>query len=266
MRSPDLTRTYPAATPAQVKREDPILEPRWCLFLDVDGTLLELAATPDAVQVDDGLRGLLGRLNRSFQGAVALISGRTIAELDNLFGPHRWPAAGVHGLERRDAQGHWQLIAPYDTGAIDRARERLRQLADRIPGTLLEDKGVAIAVHYRRAPHAERELLRESRAIEQETGGALSLLKGRKVFELLPGSTTKADAIRAFLAEPPFAGRRPIFLGDDITDAGALEEVKRVGGLAIAVGDRVDAMMRLSGPRDVRVFLEELAKAGAPVQ
>lgn len=145
-----------------------------------------------------------------------------------------------------------------------RARERLQQLSSRFPGTLFEDKGLSIAVHYRRAPNVEDELRRESRAIARETGENFLLLEGRKVLELRPRGMTKADAIRAFLAEPPFARRLPIFIGDDVTDEEALADVQRMGGLGVAVGDRVDAMMRLSGPRDVRAFLEDLAEAGSP--
>lgn len=243
-----------------------ISESRWCLFLDVDGTLLELAATPDSVHVDDALLGLLSRVSRALQGAVALVSGRPISELDRLFRPRRWPAAGVHGLERRDAQGHWHVAALRDEGAMTHARERLRQLSGRLPGTLFEDKGFSVAVHYRGAPDAEEDLRRESRLIARETGGNFLLLEGHKVLELCPKGASKAGAIRAFLGEPPFADRRPIFLGDDVTDEAALADVERMGGLSIAVGDRVNGMLRLSGPRDVRAFLEDLAEKGAPAE
>jgi trehalose 6-phosphate phosphatase len=203
----------------------------WCLFLDVDGTLLEIAATPDSVQVEASLQDLLDRLRTVLGGAVALISGRPIVNLDRLFGPHRWAAAGVHGLERRDSQGRWHSQNGFDVATIAQARDRLRQLADRLPGTILEDKGMSVALHYR-VPHLESQVRAEMRAI--------------------------------FLGEAPFKGRRPIFIGDDVTDEAALAAVQRVGGLSVAVGDRVRAMLQVSGPRDVRVFLEELAHAGAP--
>jgi trehalose 6-phosphate phosphatase len=246
--------------------EVPILDSHWCLFLDVDGTLLELATTPDAVHVDASLCRLLLRVSLALQGAVALVSGRPIAELDRLFAPHRWPAAGVHGLERRDARGGWHVTSSIDSAGIGRARARLQQVSARLPGTLVEDKGLAIALHYRQAPHLEHELRRESRAIARDIGADFRLLEGRMVLELRPDGATKADAIRAFLAEPPYAGRRPIFLGDDVTDADALAVVERIGGLSIAVGDRVEAMARVADPRDVRVFLEDLAASGAPAE
>ena len=243
-----------------------ISDQSWCLFLDVDGTLLEIAATPDSVQVDTSLQDLLERLRTVLGGAVALISGRPIVAIDRLFGPHRWPAAGVHGLERRDSQGRWHSQDGFDVATVAQARDRLQQLADRLPGTILEDKGMSVALHYRQVPHVERQVHGEVRAILRALGGRLVLQEGRMVVELRLQGANKADAIREFLAETPFNGRRPIFIGDDVTDEKALEEVERIGGLSVAVGDRVRAMLRVSGPRDVRVFLEELADAGAPPQ
>jgi len=236
----------------------------WCLFLDVDGTLLEIAATPDSVQVEASLQDLLDRLRTVLGGAVALISGRPIVNLDRLFGPHRWAAAGVHGLERRDSQGRWHSQNGFDVATVAQARDRLRQLADRLPGTILEDKGLSVALHFRQVPHLESQVRGEMRAILRALGSRLVLLEGRMVVELRLAGANKADAIREFLGETPFKGRRPIFIGDDLTDAKALEEVQRVGGLSVAVGDRVRAMLQVSSPRDVRVFLEELADAGAP--
>ena len=238
----------------------------WCLFLDVDGTLLEIAATPDSVQVETSLQDLLDRLRTVLGGAVALISGRPIVDIDRLFGPHRWAAAGVHGLERRDSQGRWHSQNGFDVAAVAQARDRLQQLASRLPGTILEDKGMSVALHYRQVPHLESQVHGETRAILRSLGGRLVLLEGRMVVELRLAGANKADAIREFLGEAPFKGRRPIFIGDDVTDEKALEQVERIGGLSVAVGDRVRAMLRVSGPRDVRVFLEELADAGAPPQ
>jgi len=236
----------------------------WCLFLDVDGTLLEIAATPDSVLVAASLQDLLDRLRIVLGGAVALISGRPIVDLDRLFGPRRWAAAGVHGLERRDSQGRWHSQNGFDVALVAQARDRLQQLADRLPGTILEDKGMSVALHYRQVPHLESRVQGEMRAILRALGSRLVLLEGRMVVELRLAGATKADAIREFLGEAPFKGRRPIFIGDDVTDEKALEVVRRLGGLSVAVGDRVHAMLRVSSPRDVRVFLEELAEAGAP--
>lgn len=235
------------------------------MFLDVDGTLLEIAATPQAVCVEPQLRELLSRLRTVLDDAVALISGRSIAELDRLFQPHRWTASGVHGLERRDSRGGWHSQRGVDVESISMAREQLRLLAARMPGTTLEDKGLAIALHYRQVPHLGGQVRAEARSIVRAGGSRLTLLEGRMVVEVRPQGATKAEAIQEFLNEAPFLGRRPIFVGDDATDERALEYVERVGGLSVAVGDRVRGMVRVSGPRDVRVFLEELAATGAPV-
>jgi trehalose 6-phosphate phosphatase len=254
MRTEKITRTM----------EWRITDQPWCLFLDVDGTLLDIAETPDSVQVETGLQDLLARLRTVLDGAVALVSGRPIVDLDRLFGPHRWAAAGVHGLERRDSQGRWHSQNGSDVATVAQARDRLKLLADRLPGTILEDKGLSVALHYRQAPHLESQVHAAARAILNSAGGRLALLEGRMVVELRLQGANKADAILEFLAETPFKGRRPIFIGDDVTDEKALEEVERVGGLSVAVGDRVDAMLRVSAPRDVRDFLEKLADAGVP--
>lgn len=252
------------AANTRLEAENNIADSSWCLFLDVDGTLLELAATPDRALVAPPLRDLLDRVNRSLGGAVALISGRTIDDLDGLFEPRQWPASGVHGLERRDSKGRRHVADSVDIETVARARDRISELSTRFPGTLVEDKGLAVALHYRLAPHFEHELRRELRTLTSDLGAEFRLLEGRMVLEVRPGGATKADAIRAFLAEPPFVGRWPIFMGDDTTDEDGLAAVERFGGLSVAVGDRVQGMVRVSGPRDVHVFLEELAETGAP--
>ena len=235
----------------------------WCLFLDVDGTLLEIAATPDAVSVDDHLLQLLSEVMHALDGAVALVSGRTIAALDRLFGPQRWPAAGLHGLERRDARGRLHRHAP-PRHALDEARLHLLYLAARTPGVLLEDKGAAIAVHYRAAPEAEPTLRRVLGEVAGRLAPEYHVLEGKQVFELKPAVATKADAVRAFLRESPFAGRRPIYVGDDVTDLDGFEAVERAGGLSVAVGDRVEAQLRVASPRDVRALLADLSECRSP--
>jgi trehalose 6-phosphate phosphatase len=258
--------TRPAAIPRATRTGGRISESRWCLFLDVDGTLLEMAATPDGVRVEPSLNALLARVSSRLQGALALVSGRPVADIDRLFAPERWPAAGVHGLERRDATGHWHAHPPVDVAKIDRARMQLHRLSASLPGTIVEDKGPSVALHYRQAPQHEELARRGARAIAREAGDDFHLLEGRKVLELRPDGADKADAVRAFLGEPPFVHSRPIFVGDDLTDQAALAEVERAGGLSVAVGDRVQGMVRVSGPREVRAFLEGLATTGNPAE
>lgn len=248
-----------SSTPAAPAGDD------WCLFLDVDGTLLEIAPTPDAVRVDDPLRQLLLEVRRALDGALALVSGRTIAALDELFAPQRWPAAGLHGLERRDATGCLH-VAAIEGRRLDAARRTLGDLVARTPGALLEDKSHALALHYRGAPAHEAELRRAMQAVTAGLAPDFHLLDGRCVLELKPAVATKADAVRAFLREPPFAGRRPIYVGDDCTDLDGFAAAEQAGGLSIAVGDRVDARQRVASPRDVRTLLADLGTRRSPTR
>lgn len=235
----------------------------WCLFLDVDGTLLEIAPTPDAVQVEDSLRQLLQGVRSALDDAVALVSGRALATLDQLFAPQFWPAAGLHGIERRDASGHVHTCGP-DAGRLNEARRALAELAAHTPGVLLEDKRRSLALHYRAVPDQEAALRRAVQAIAAEAGRDYHVLEGRRVFELKPAAATKAEAILAFMREPPFAGRRPIFVGDDVTDLDGFAAVERAGGLSVAVGDHVQAQVRVASPRDVRAFLADLVDRRSP--
>lgn len=226
--------------------------------------MLDLAPTPDAVRVDDTLRHLLFDVATALDGAVALVSGREIASLDQLFDPQRWPAAGLHGLERRDAGGHLHVHAPARQ-SLEEARLQLLYLVGRLPGILLEDKGRSIAVHYRAAPELEQGLRRALAGITSDLAPEYQLLEGNRVFELKPSAATKADAVRAFLDEPPFAGRRPMYVGDDVTDLDGFAAVECVGGLSVAVGDRVNAQLRVASPRDVRALLADLAERRSPL-
>ena len=237
----------------------------WCLFLDVDGTLLEIAPTPDAVQVEDSLKSLLLRVRDALDGAVALVSGRPLEQLDALFAPERWPAAGLHGLERRGADRRIRVAAP-PAATLAHARVALADLARRSPGTLIEDKGRSLAIHYRAVPALEPWLRREVKQIAARLGDDFHVLEGNRVLEVKPSAATKADAIRAFLAEPPFAGRRPMFVGDDITDLDGFAAVERAGGISVAVGDRVEALSRVASPRDVRALLADLAELRVTAQ
>jgi trehalose 6-phosphate phosphatase len=233
----------------------------WCLFLDVDGTLLEYAQTPSSVTVPTGLVAELDQLFAALAGAVALVSGRRVAQLDRLFAPLRLPAAGVHGLERRGANGMLQQT-PGDAVRLGAAREALQTLAAAHPGLLLEDKGCALALHIRHAPQLEQLARINAYRIARELGAPYHVLEGYMVFEIKPVVPDKGTAIESFLSEPPFAGRMPVFLGDDITDCTGFEAVTRRGGISIAVGSRVSAPWKLADARAVRQWLGSLLTAG----
>jgi trehalose 6-phosphate phosphatase len=227
-----------------------------CLFLDVDGTLIEFGPTPDAVDVDAALLQLLQGASAACDGAVAFISGRSLAQLDELFAPRRWPAAGLHGMERRDALGRLH-VHPAER-LPPTLVEELNQIAARHPGLLLEDKGRTVALHYRRAAGLGQALEREVAALAEAHGnGDVQVQPGAYVLELKPAGITKAHAIEAFMLEPPFAGRRPLFAGDDLTDLNGFEAVERLGGVSIAVGPRVSAMHDVASPAELRALLAE---------
>lgn len=208
---------------------------RWALFLDVDGTLVAIAATPELARPAPALLPLLQRLERANEGALALISGRSLVGIDRLFAPLRLPAAGLHGWERRRADG---AVARRDPPAalLDRLRPRLGAYAGARRGLLLEDKGTSLALHYRLSPERGPALRRFVGRLAREEP-ELRLLAGRKVVELQPCGANKGEAILAFLAEPPFAGRRPVFAGDDTTDEDGFGAVNAAGGLSLRVAD-----------------------------
>lgn len=231
----------------------------WCLFLDVDGTLLELADSPGGVAVDEALMPLLRRLRDAAGGAVALVSGRTIQNLDGLLQSNWLPMAGLHGCERRDATGRLH-VAPIALEQLADVREGLKRLTARHPGLLLEDKGAGLALHFLKARELEHELRAEVALLAAPLVPRFMLLDGHAVIEVKPAAHTKDSAVTAFMEEHPFHGRAPIFIGDDVTDYGGFAAVRRhPGGLAVAVGPRVKSEWWLPDPRAVRDWLQLLA-------
>jgi trehalose 6-phosphate phosphatase len=188
-------------------------------------------------------------------GALAIISGRPLARLDAQFSPHRFPAAGLHGLERRNAAGETITTAALN-GPLQVAARNLAQAVAGMPLTQLENKGGSVALHWRRAP-AREAALRELAMRELERAGpGFRLLEGNCVIELLPEVASKGSAVHAFMREAPFRGRRPVFVGDDITDAEGIAIARAHGGYGIAVGTRIAGDYHLSGVRAVRQWLE----------
>ncbi len=208
---------------------------RWAVFLDLDGTLIAIAATPEMARPAPGLLPMLERLGVATEGALALVSGRPLAGIDALLAPLRLPAAGLHGAERRRADGSivpdW---APHE--ALDRVRPLLLEAVAAEPGLRLEDKGGSLALHYRLVPEQGAALRRLAQSIASAEPG-LRVIDGRKVMEFQPRGRDKGRAIAAFLAEPPFAGRMPIFAGDDATDEDGFAEVERRGGMSIRIAN-----------------------------
>jgi len=243
---------------AAVAQPVPLPHDPWCLFLDVDGTLLELADSPGGVAVDPHLLPLLEQLRNAAGGALALVSGRTIGNLDELLGSSGLPAAGLHGCERRDATGAMH-VAPIAREQLADVRAGLQRLAARHSGLLLEDKGAGLALHFLKARELEHELRAEVALLAAPLVPKFALLDGHAVLEVKPAAHTKDSAVSAFMEEQPFRGRQPIFIGDDQTDYGGFAAVRRFGGMAIAVGPRVQSEWWLPGPAAVRQWLGELA-------
>jgi trehalose 6-phosphate phosphatase len=231
----------------------------WCLFLDVDGTLVEIADTPSAVVVDPSLNDLLAAVSQRLDGALALVSGRSIATIDQLFAPLKLPAAGQHGAERRDAGGRLSVQDSGPDASFALARASLRAYVAAHPGTLLEDKGSTLAVHYRLAPEFEESVRRAITAACAPIGARYEVQAGKRVFEIKPRGFTKATAAEAFMSERPFTGRTPVFVGDDLTDEPGLRFAERAGGVSIAVGDRLRGQWHLNDPGEVRRWLGAIA-------
>jgi trehalose 6-phosphate phosphatase len=239
----------------------PPLQDDWAWFLDVDGTLLEFAEQPDAVVVPVDLRQLLQTVAAFAQGALALVSGRPVAALDRLFAPLRLPLAGQHGAERRDAQGVLHRLDA-TLANLDHARDELRVMAAGIRGVLLEDKGMTLALHYRRAPDRAPELRAAMRALLLSLGDEFVLMEGKCVLELRPTGKDKGLAVRDFMSEPPFRGRTPVFVGDDVTDEDGFAVVSALGGHAVKVGPGDSlAPWRLADAAQVRTWLTAWADA-----
>jgi len=238
--------------------------PEVALFLDVDGTLLEIEREPDAVHVPERLCRILEQLQSASGGALALVSGRSLDQLDRLFSPLRLSAAGLHGLERRNVGIKIERAAP-DPAAFERARRRLAAFADAHEGVLLEDKGLTLALHYRKVPELADAAVRAAETAVAESEGALVLLQGKMVCELKPPGVDKGRAIAAFLDELPFAGRRAVFAGDDVTDETGFATINQRGGVSIRIGDGqpTAAVFGLPNVTAMHAWLLELLEAKA---
>ena len=210
----------------------PPLAPDMALFLDFDGTLVELAARPDAIIIPPPLIGTLAALYLRLGGALALVSGRRLPDLDQFLSPLQLPAAGEHGGQRRSAEG---LLMSAPAPDLDAVLQAAQALVRDYPALQLERKTLALSLHYRQAPQLEslcQQTLRQALARSPE----LELLQGKCVIDVKLAGVSKGTAITDFMAEAPFAGRLPVFAGDDVTDEAGFEQVQRLGGYTIKVG------------------------------
>lgn len=234
----------------------------WALFLDIDGTLLDIAETPNSVTVPNGLPRLLETLANQFDGALALVSGRTLLDIDRLFARPELAAAGQHGAEIRLPGGVVELPA---AGCADLAAmlPDIKAFAAARPGLLAEEKGRTIAVHYRLAPHYQAEIATFLDRLIRDHAEQIETIGGHRVFEIKPKAFNKGTAVARFMQAAPFAGRCPVFIGDDRTDEDGFAAVHTLGGHAVRVGMYGDSIAdtRFSAPAELRAWLALVSDA-----
>jgi trehalose 6-phosphate phosphatase len=252
----------PDGVAMNVNLAPPLPSRDWAFFFDIDGTIVELAPSPSTIRLDDEVHVLLRRLSAASSGALALISGRHVADIDVILPGAALPVASQHGLERRDARGTVTRHTE-DHGTIAVARTQLMDVVARHPTLLLEDKGMTLALHYRTAPGLASFAYRAMRAARQRVGPGYAVQRGKCVVELIPTSVNKGSAITAFMAEAPFHGRTAVFIGDDLTDEAGFVEVNRLGGHSVKVGRGTStARWRLDSVSAVKSWLQRGAAAG----
>ncbi|TPQ37295.1 trehalose-phosphatase [Bradyrhizobium guangdongense] len=234
------------------------------ILLDIDGTLLELMPTPREVWVPPGLSETLNRLVEQTSGALALVSGRSLNDIDLIFAPDQYPAVGGHGAEMRLAQDS-EAVASHAPPMDKELKRRLAAIAKLSPGILLEDKGYSLALHYRLAPHAEKAIYAAVSLIRADLPNApIEVLPGKFVCEIKHSGFTKASGVRELMTHEPFRGRRPLFIGDDVTDESVFAIMPDLNGLAFSVGRRARGVNgHFDAPSDVREFLANLVDQSA---
>jgi trehalose 6-phosphate phosphatase len=231
------------------------------LFFDLDGTLIDIAPTPHGVIIPDGLAGLLGNLTQRLGGALAIVTGRPIADVDRFLAPLAPVAAGVHGAEIRTAcHGEIALTAePIDAAVV----AAVTRLAAAEASVVVEIKRFSIAVHYRLAPAAEPRIEAALQRILDDGPDHLILCPGRKVLEIVPKHVSKGAALETLLALPAFRDRRPVMIGDDVSDQSAFAAATRLGGCGLKVAGEHFSQTEadFSGPADVRAWLATLSRS-----
>lgn len=254
---PDAVRARRDALPARLLSAADVHE--YALYLDCDGTLLDIAPTPNEVRVPPGLVPLLERISTGLNGALAIVTGRQLAEIDSLLAPARFVGAGVHGGELRNVAGGTiaRVARALPASLLDTVMHRMQKL----PGIIAEPKGPGLAVHYRQAQHLKDALEAELRAVLSQYGDELILSHGRKLFEIIPAGHSKGTALETIAELPMFTGRRPIMIGDDIGDLPAFAAAHRLGGTGMRVAGEQFGRMDVDflGPAAVFAWLQEFA-------
>ena len=233
---------------------------KYALFLDVDGTLLDIAATPDSVVVPEGLAKLLGRLSEGLDGALAIITGRRLQDIDTLLAPEKLVGAGVHGAQLRTTPSGaiTSVAAPISEAIV----AKLTRLVEQWPGVFIELKGPGLAIHYRQAPALEAEVISALRSHLASHANDLVILPGKKLFEVIPAGYSKGKVLATLAALPSFQNRVPIMIGDDVGDEPAFKAAEQMSGHALKVaGEHFGHQgVDLEGPAGVLTWLKGFAK------
>lgn len=228
------------------------------LFLDFDGTLVDIVDHPDDVRIEDETRTILSRLQDLLDGAIAIVTGREIETVDRFLDPLRLPVAGIHGMMRRDHAGEIR-VADHDAYALEQIAGSLEAFAGGHNGLLIENKLINVALHYRGRPELEGDCIV---AVEKAVApyDAIEIKRGHCVLEAKPDVADKGMAVEDFMTEEPFAGRRPVFAGDDVTDEDAFLAVNRLGGDSIKIGEgETAASHRMKATADLLDWLRNTA-------
>ncbi len=252
---------HSSALPAASAASLPVPVDGWAVFLDIDGTLLDIAATPGAVDVPEGLPDDLVALSQKVDGALALVTGRSLDFVDAAFPGHTFHVAGLHGAEWRDSAGRRFSCA--QKPGLGAAKRLLEEKAADWPGVLVEDKGAAFAAHFRLVPQLETTVRGFMESLARGLGERWHLQAGKCVVEIRPAGGDKGAAVERFLGAPPFSGRRPLAVGDDITDEAMFAAVNRFGGLSVRVGRAMRpsaASATVESPAAVRGWIARLVR------
>jgi trehalose 6-phosphate phosphatase len=231
------------------------------IFLDLDGTLVDIAQQPHLVEIPESLLAALDAAHTRLTGALAIISGRTIASLDELLAPLRLPTAGVHGLEYRDGGGRIHHMLNVEIPA--ECRQSMKALVESNKGLLLEDKGSCLTLHYRQNPAKEALVKNKMAAMMDRIGPGFTLQNGKMIVELRPTGINKGTAIETFMAIAPFIGRKPVFIGDDTTDEDGFAVINNIGGYSVRVSPnptQTEAKYAMPDVSTVREWLDSISK------
>ncbi|MGH6862415.1 MAG: trehalose-phosphatase [Phyllobacterium sp.] len=236
----------------------------WALFIDIDGTLIDLAPTPTSIEIPPELSLQLLVVSERAAGALALVTGRSIEAVDAMFYPQQFAVAGMHGAEIRSASGALNR-KQIDRMSFAHARAALTELAGHWPGLIVEDKGLAIAVHYRQNPGAADAVHARMTSLQAELGREWKLQRGKMVVELHPSGVGKGAAMAGLMADAPFKGKKPLAIGDDLTDEAMFDVANRCDGRSVRVGESAyesAARFKVGSAAEVRRWVAGLAKAG----